>query len=257
MILKPGENIGQNSETPENTEGFLVDSVIEDNNFLPETEEDKKKNEENRASFEARLEGLSRDEKWDVMRGYNLGKEAHRTQKRDSGERYFEHLRSVALILIDECQIKDPNLTIACLLHDSIEDSPIFGNSNLAYSAWKEESDYHLSKTFNKKVSELVIGLTKPKVDGVEIKNKKEAHDAYINNLLQGSPDTILLKMCDRLHNLRSLKNNTPEKRLKTIKETKEVYLPIFQEALLAYPNAGASLLEKINKEIEAVEQMD
>jgi len=213
--------------------------------------------DKNRADFQQRIEYLPADDQKLIMDAYSMAEAAHQGKKRDSGEDYFEHLRNVALIYIDECQLKNRDLIIAALLHDSIEESKLFADSKLAYSKWKEISHYNLSSYFNEKVAEMVIFLTRPGVDGVEIKTEEESHQVYIKNLLEGSPDTMILKMCDRLHNLRTQKGTTREKRQRKVLETRTDYLPIFQEALLAYPDAGAYLLEKINKELELLEEMD
>jgi len=258
MTIRLNNNL-DNPVTKSVSEEYLADDMIEDIKITIhlETEEEKAEANENRQSFVKRLEGVEKVDQELIMFAYDLGKEAHRTQVRDSGERYFEHLRSVALVLIDECKIKNPDLIIASLLHDSIEDSPIFGNSTLAYSEWKEVSIFRLTRLFNAKVAENVIALTKPKIDGQEIKDKKEAHNFYIKNLSNSSADTIILKMCDRLHNLRSLHGTTTEKRLRIIKETEETYLPIFEKVLDDYPKEGAYLLSEMNKTLEDLKQMD
>ncbi|MDB4940261.1 MAG: relA 1 [Candidatus Doudnabacteria bacterium] len=205
---------------------------------------------ENRASFLKRLEGLPIEVINTIDFAYDLGKEAHRPHERDTGERYFEHLRAVALILIDECKIKDPDLIIACLLHDSVEDSAMFGNATQAYSKWKEVAEFRLRKVFNSQVADIVITLTKPKVDGQELKTKAEAHHFYIENLSNAPAKTILAKMADRLHNLRSLAGTTPEKQRRIVAETREIYFPLFQKALAEYPTEGQYMLDEMETAI-------
>jgi len=216
----------------------------------PLEETHKKQDLENRASFLKRLQDLPKDVVNTIDFAYDLGKEAHRPQKRDGGERYFEHLRNVAIILIDECKIKDPDLIVACLLHDSVEDSAMFGNSTQAYSEWKETANFRLSKVFNSQVAEMVITLTKPKVDGQELKTKDEAHNLYIKNLSAAPAKTILVKMADRLHNLRSLSATTPEKQRKIVAETREIYFPLFQKVMAEYPEEGKYMLAEMEKAI-------
>lgn len=160
----------------------------------------------------------------------------------------------MALILIDECKIKDPDLIIAALLHDSIEDSAIFCNSKKPYSEWREIAFFRLSKIFNKNAAQIIISLTKPKADGKELKNKDDAFRLYINNLSAAPAETILIKMADRLHNLRTLKDTTPEKQRRKITETKEIYLPLFQKVLIKYPEEGRYMLDQMNKAIEDME---
>lgn len=216
----------------------------------PVEEKYEKQDLENRASFLKRLEGMPREVISTIDFAYDLGKEAHRPQRRDTGERYFEHLRAVVLILIDECKMKDPDLITAALLHDSVEDSAIFGNATQAYSKWKEVAHFRLSKVFNSQVAEMVITLTKPKVDGQELKTKDEAHHLYIENLSNAPAKIILAKMADRLHNLRSLPGITPEKQRRIVAETKEIYFPLFQKVLAEFPTEGQYILNEMEKAI-------
>lgn len=212
-------------------------------------EESEKKALENKESFFARLEkeGLLKESLQNIDFAYDLSKAAHRLQVRDTGERYFEHLRAVALILIDECKMQDPEMIIAALNHDAIEDTAIFGNRSTPFSQWKETADFRLSKAFNPSTANMVITLTKPKADGVEIRDDKEAHDIYINNL-KNTKDLriIIIKMADRLHNLRTLPGTTPEKQRRIVKETEEIYFPIFKRALEQYPEQGNYLLDEM-----------
>ena len=240
---------GVEKETQSSEVGEEVIRIIN-----PEEEQYKTQDLENRASFLKRLEGLSQETINIIDFAYDLGKEAHRPQRRDTGERYFEHLRAVALILIDECHIKDPNLIIAALLHDSVEDSAIFGNATQAYSKWKEVTRFRLGKIFNSEVAEIVIVLTKPKVDGQEIQTKEAAHHLYIEHLSLAPAKIILAKMADRLHNLRSLPGTKPEKQRRIVTETKAIYFPLFQKVLAEYPIEGQYLLNEMEKAIAKLE---
>ncbi len=209
----------------------------------------KKQALENKASFFARLEkeGLPKESLQIIDFAYDLSKAAHQLQYRDTGERYFEHLRAVSLILIDECTILDPEMIIAALNHDAIEDTAIFGNRSTPFSQWKATADFRLSKVFNPSTANMVITLTKPKADGEEIKDANEAHDIYISNL-ENTKDfrIILIKMADRLHNLRTLPGTTPEKQRRIVRETEEIYFPIFKRVLEKYPKEGNFLLDEM-----------
>jgi (p)ppGpp synthase/HD superfamily hydrolase len=216
----------------------------------PELKELLNNYEENRQKFLNRLQSLPINDILNIDLAYDLAKEAHRPQKRDSGERYFEHVRNVALILIDECKILEPDLIISALLHDTIEDTPIFGNTTKAYSVWQKTAHYRLSKIFNPHIADCVITLTKPKVNGKEITSKTQIHDIYLNNLTTAAPEIILLKMCDRLHNLRSLKGTNPEKQIKTCQETLTEYFPIFEKIQNHYPTQYSYLVGQMNTEI-------
>lgn len=210
---------------------------------------------ENRASFLERLNAMTPEEIQTVEFAYDLAKEAHRPQFRDTGERYFEHVRKVALILMDECGVKNPNIIISALLHDSVEDSALFGNGTKAYSEWQKKASFRLTKVFNRDVAQMVVGLTKPSVDGAELRTKDEAHHFYLENLKAAPPEVMLVKMSDRLHNLRSLAEIKPQKVVKILRETTSVYLPIFETAKTTYPNETAILIGNISKVITEVEK--
>ncbi|KKQ35824.1 MAG: RelA/SpoT family protein [Candidatus Nomurabacteria bacterium GW2011_GWB1_37_5] len=206
---------------------------------------------ENRETFVARLRKFTKDQAEidEIMFAYDMAKEAHRTANRDSGERYFEHPRATALIMLDELKWFDKNSLIAMLLHDVGEDTPILGNVIKDYDEFIRTAKFRLGKTFNPEVAELVILLTKPSVDGKRFTNKAATADFYIKQLVK-NPKALLLKMVDRLHNLRSLKTSTVEKTEKILKETIDVYLPIFEKLTSKKSNFGLKA-EKLLKLIE------
>lgn len=204
---------------------------------------------ENHQTFIERLKGFSEEESFLIDFAYDLAKIGHVRQTRDTGERYFEHLRNVALILIDEIEIHNYKMIIAALLHDSIEDTFIFGHATKKnYSEWQKIAMHRLTKLFDWETAGMIINLTKPKIDGVEILDNQQAHRVYINNLSKSSEETILIKMCDRLHNLRSLKGCTQEKQKRIAKETQETYFSLFEKVLNKYPKEGKYLLSEMKK---------
>jgi hypothetical protein len=100
----------------------------------------------------------------------------------------------------------------------------------------------------------MVIAVTKPSIDGISFHDKSVAGEFYHRGLDAASPETILIKMADRLHNLRTLGNTPPEKQRKQIKETREIYRSLFEKIRQAYPDAAEYLLgqmELVMKEIE------
>lgn len=233
-----------------NLSGYKSD----EKNIVPEQIESSEKKVENRKTFQERLkkiEGLSNEQFQLIDYAYDLSKESHRPQSRRTGERYFEHPRDVTLILIDECGVKDPDIIISSLLHDSVEDAATFGNATLPYSEWVGTTQFRLSRTFDEKVSGIVTSLTKPKVDGNEIKNKQQAHEIYMDGLKKADPATILVKMADRLHNLRTLRTSEAKNRIKQLKETQEVYIPLFERNVPVYPKEAGYMLNQIKKETE------
>ncbi len=140
-----------------------------------------------------------------VMLAYKLSKYGHRGQTRDGGERYFEHPKEVALIIINELRILDPDVIISALLHDLQEDSFILD--------WEDLEDI-----FGSRVVLSVRALT-----------KEEGKD-YFSNLLAADADVLLVKLADRLHNLRTLRECSDAKKRKQIKETREKFSKIIQE---------------------------
>ncbi len=208
---------------------------------------------ENRETFMARLSHLSKHSLELIEYAYDLAKESHRPQVRDGGGRYFEHPRAVALILIDELGIIDVAMIVTALNHDAGEDSATFGNRTKGFSVFKEKAFFRLRRTFDERSAKMIIDLTKPVVDGNEIKTKEEADELYFNNLRASTGGTLLIKMADRLHNLRTVATTTHEKIKKTIDETEAKYYPLFDEMSKkpGYQKERAVLYGKIKQEIE------
>lgn len=147
-----------------------------------------------------------------VRKAYEFGAQAHAKQVRSSGEPYITHPVAVAGIL---AQMKfDAESLMAAMLHDVIEDTKIS----------KEE----VAQKFGEEVAELVDGVSK--LTNIEFANKAEAQAAnFTKMLLAMTKDlrVILIKLADRLHNMRTLEHRSPEKRRHTAKETLEIFAPI------------------------------
>ncbi|MGO9973556.1 MAG: HD domain-containing protein [Solirubrobacteraceae bacterium] len=150
---------------------------------------------------------MSLDDLEQVEAAYAFSKGAHRGQYRDDGTtRYFEHCKSVAWICVDEVALASDWQTIAiALLHDSREDSYLM-------------SPARIELNFGTCVRRCIEDLTKR--DG-------EQHDEYLDRLLQTDVDwrTLVVKLADRLHNLRTLGGVTPTKRRRKLAETETLYL--------------------------------
>tara|TARA_Y100000034_G_scaffold24312_6_gene28355 strand:- start:1298 stop:3208 length:1911 start_codon:yes stop_codon:yes gene_type:complete len=147
-----------------------------------------------------------------VRKAYTFSKQAHEGQVRDSGEPYFEHCVATAEILI---QMNLDSATIAAgLLHDILEDTKI------------KEKEFQ--QEFGKEVLDLVQGVTKiRKIDIGETEERKAATVRKI--LLATSKDirVILIKLADRLHNMRTLKHKQEKIQKKIAQESLEIYAPI------------------------------
>ncbi|MBI3937275.1 MAG: bifunctional (p)ppGpp synthetase/guanosine-3',5'-bis(diphosphate) 3'-pyrophosphohydrolase [Betaproteobacteria bacterium] len=143
---------------------------------------------------------------------YHFSEAAHEGQFRQSGEPYITHPLAVANILA-QWHLDSQALT-AALLHDVMEDT----------SVTKAE----LSRNFGKPVADLVDGVSK--LDQIEFETQKEAHaENFRKMVLAMARDVrvILIKLADRLHNMRTLDAVEPEKRRRIARETLEIYAPI------------------------------
>jgi len=148
----------------------------------------------------------------EVYRAYLFGAEAHEGQKRLSGEAYIFHPIEVAYIL---AQMKmDYKCIISAILHDVIEDTEIHHAT--------------IVQVFDLEIADIVEGLTK--LDKVQFKSKQEAQAASFRKMLLAmSRDirVILIKLADRLHNMRTLGVMRADKKRRIGKETLEIYAPM------------------------------
>ena len=147
-----------------------------------------------------------------VEKAYQFSKSAHAGQFRKSGEPYISHPVAVAKLLAK--WHLDANALMAALLHDVVEDTP----------ATKQE----VGELFGKPVAELVDGVSK--LDRIEFQTEAHAQaENFRKMLLAMARDVrvILIKLADRLHNMRTLDSMVSEKRKRIAKETLEIYAPI------------------------------
>lgn len=147
-----------------------------------------------------------------IPAAYSFAFKAHKNQKRDSGEPYITHPLAVAEIL---AELKmDAKTIITGLLHDTIEDTNV------------KLSD--IEKKFSIKIAELVDGVTKfSKIPSITAgQNQAENLRKF---LLAISKDirVLIVKLADRLHNMRTIEHKSQEKRVKKAKETIEIYVPL------------------------------
>ncbi len=147
-----------------------------------------------------------------IEKAYQFSGKAHEGQYRDSGEPYISHPLAVAGILAD--WHLDPQALMAALLHDVMEDTNV--------------SKAEISRHFGKPVAELVDGLSK--LDKIEFQSQQDAQaENFRKMLLAMARDVrvILIKLADRLHNMRTLGAVPPAKRRRVSRETLEIYAPI------------------------------
>lgn len=148
-----------------------------------------------------------------VDKAFELANEAHGEQKRKSGEPYIIHPLAVATILHDELGMDMPSIA-AALLHDVVEDT--------AY----ELSD--IKELFGEEIAHLVDGVTK--ISRIDISSREEQQAETLRKMLIAmSQDirVIIIKLSDRVHNMRTLQYVPEDRRRMIAKETLEIYAPI------------------------------
>lgn len=173
---------------------------------------------------------------------YINAKYAHRNQKRDDGSRYFDHLRATALILIDELKIFDTEMIIAALMHDILEDSFLFDAERIKI-------------LFGKEVAKMVTALSMPEMDIRTFKSKKDRLRHYHRTIKDSPFKVIIIKLCDRLHNLRTMKTCTPEKRKRKTKETLDHYLPLIKLLNNDYPETAKIFYHEYEKSLDELKK--
>src|SRR5690625_2266819 len=149
-----------------------------------------------------------------VYQAYCFGAKAHASQKRLSGEPYITHPLAVARILAE--MRLDYQSVAAAILHDVIEDTPTA----------KEQ----VAREFGEDIADLVDGVSK--LTQIDFKSKAEAQaESFRKMVLAMSKDirVILIKLADRLHNMRTIWVMRPDKRRRIAQETLEIYAPIAQ----------------------------
>ena len=185
-----------------------------------------------------------------IMKAYNYANELHKDQKRSSGEPYIIHPINVAYILaeigLDESTIS------AALLHDVVEDT--------------EATNEDIINIFGKEIAEMVAGVTKlssmqfATVEGNQVENYRRMFLAMGKDIR-----VILIKLADRLHNMRTLKFLKRERQVANAKETLDLYAPLANRLGLysikaeledlgfkyLYPDEYHELVEGINKKKE------
>ncbi|MBP6013511.1 MAG: bifunctional (p)ppGpp synthetase/guanosine-3',5'-bis(diphosphate) 3'-pyrophosphohydrolase [Alphaproteobacteria bacterium] len=184
-----------------------------------------------------------------LNRAYVFGIKAHGNQKRDSGDPYFSHPLEVAGILTD-LKLDDATIVTA-LLHDTIEDTGI--------------THEDIEKQFGREIADLVNGVTKLSKLELQSEETKQAEN-FRKFMLAMSHDVrvLLVKLADRVHNMRTLKSiKNPDRRKRIATETMEIYAPLagrmgmqtFRDELedLAFAEINSEMRTSILKRLESL----
>ncbi len=147
-----------------------------------------------------------------LEKAFDFAKKAHENQKRASGEEYFTHPCAVAQILVDLGL--DSATVAAAFLHDVIEDTPV--------------SEGDIKKEFGDEVLELVKGVTK--LEKIEFKSQEEEQAENFRKIFVAMAKdirVIIIKLADRLHNMRSLNFLSVERQQRMARETLDIFAPL------------------------------
>lgn len=161
-----------------------------------------------------------------IRMAYGYGKRMHEGQKRKSGEDYFTHPVAVAAILT-ELRLDDATIVTA-LLHDTIEDT--------------KSTHQELGQLFGEEIAELVEGVTK--LTNLQLSSTETKQAENFRKLLMAmSKDlrVILVKLADRLHNMRTIKAMRPDKQVQKARETMDIFAPL----------AGRMGMQSMREELE------
>src|SRR6478672_6040751 len=147
-----------------------------------------------------------------IRQAFEMAADAHKTMRRKSGEPYILHPLAVARICVEEIGL-GVRSTICSLLHDTVEDTDITLDD--------------VQREFGSEIAKIVDGLTK--ISNVVDVNASQQAENFRKILLTltDDPRVILIKLADRLHNMRTLDSMKPEKQLKIASETIYVYAPL------------------------------
>jgi guanosine-3',5'-bis(diphosphate) 3'-pyrophosphohydrolase len=165
-----------------------------------------------RALLRALREKLKKGDKELVRHAFEIAAEAHKTMRRKSGEPYIIHPIAVAMICVEEIGL-GVRSTICALLHDTVEDTDVTLED--------------IERDFGHEIARIVDGLTK--ISNVIDTNSSQQAENFKKILLTltDDPRVILIKLADRLHNMRTLDSMKREKQLKVSSETVWVYAPL------------------------------
>ncbi len=180
------------------------------------TEEEEKKIilREYRALLRSLKESLKKGDRAMLRHAFEMSAEAHKDMRRKSGEPYILHPLAVARIVVEDIGLGVTS-AICALLHDTVEDTEITLED--------------ISREFNTQIAKIIDGLTKIS-NVVDLKANTTVQAENFRKILltlADDPRVILIKLADRLHNMRTLEGMNREKQLKISSETTYIYSPL------------------------------
>ena len=195
----------------ESTDQDLVNAVVTPYNLTDEQEK-KEIVRHYRALLRILRTRLKKGDRELLRTAFEMATEAHKTMRRKSGEPYILHPIAVAMIAADEIGL-GVRSTICALLHDTVEDTDITLDD--------------IKREFGNEIAKIVDGLTK--IATVMDTNSSQQAENFKKILLTltDDPRVILIKLSDRLHNMRTMDSMKKEKQLKIASETIWVYAPL------------------------------
>jgi GTP pyrophosphokinase len=178
-----------------------------------------------------------------IKRAFNMSQEAHKNMRRRSGEPYIFHPLAVAQICVEEIGLGTTSI-ISAILHDVVEDTEL------------EIED--IERHFGKKVARIIDGLTK--ISGVFDYGTSQQAENFRKMILTLSEDVrvILVKLADRLHNMRTLDSMPEHKQIRVSSETIYLYAPLAHRlGLYAIKSELEDLYLKYSEPVKYVETLD
>lgn len=173
---------------------------------------------------------LHSDEYRLIVKAYDTTEDAFRGRTREgNGERYFEHLRCVALIVMEYLHVSDAKVIAAALLHDIVEDIP-----------WWDQG--RVAREFGDEIANYVWWVTKPALG--EDGDKEGRSRCYHENLRRAPREALIIKLADRLHNMLDMWGVDPEKQRRKVQETQDFYLPLAVQQILLIHELESAIAE-------------
>lgn len=157
-------------------------------------------------------EGFSKEKIDKIKQAYNYALEKHKGKKRKDGNDFINHPLSVARILCD-LNVDDTTI-ISALVHETISESDATGEE--------------LEKLFDSDVRNIVESLTK--INKLKLNDDSESSSLYLRKVLVGlseDPRVLIIKLADRLHNMRTLKFLKRDRQIAISQETRDLYAPL------------------------------